>query len=144
MSEIKPAEIVVAYANAEIMQLWVMSDDWQRACLGNTNNKYPKRTQLQFTKKLNGFFPACWQKHLGVGLTFYIDANQLGMSGYKAGNVSKVIQSPYASVQKSEWYTILIVLLGFNEYLNIIIDSEYAEGLDCIWKLMNLLLITQN
>lgn len=61
LSGIDPAEIVIAYTNAEIMQLWMMYDDWQRPCnnfLGDTNNKYPERMQLQLTKKLNGFFPS--------------------------------------------------------------------------------------
>jgi hypothetical protein len=53
---------------------------------------------------------------------FYRDANKLGMVGFKADKKkkkSKVIQSPYTSVQKSELYAIVMVLLDFSESLNI-------------------------
>ena len=36
-------------------------------------------------------------------------------------------QSPYNSVQKVELYAILMVLMDFNEPLNIVTDSQYAE-----------------
>ena len=36
-------------------------------------------------------------------------------------------QSPYNSVQKSELYAILLVLMDFAEHLNIVTDSQYAE-----------------
>lgn len=62
---------------------------------------------------------------VSAALTFYTEANELGIAGYKARNSSKVIQSPYSSVKKSELYTILIVLLNFNDSLNMIIDSQY-------------------
>lgn len=37
---------------------------------------------------------------VSAALTFYTEANELGMAGYKARNSSKVIQSPYSSVKK--------------------------------------------
>lgn len=85
---------------------------------------------------------------VSAALTFYTEANELGMAGYKARNSSKVIQSPYSSVKKSELYTILIVLLNFNDSLNMITDSQYSfstqKGLYCTQKLMDLFLIIQN
>lgn len=36
-------------------------------------------------------------------------------------------ESPYKSVQKSELYAILMVLSDFQEPLNIVTDSQYAE-----------------
>jgi hypothetical protein len=54
--------------------------------------------------------------------TFYTDTNKSGMAGYKSENISKIIQSPYASAQKSELCAILMVLLDFPESLNIIAD----------------------
>ena len=42
-------------------------------------------------------------------------------------NLSKVKQSPYDSAQKSELYSILMILRGFKESLNIVTDSQYAE-----------------
>lgn len=85
---------------------------------------------------------------VSAALTFYTEANELGMAGYKARNSSKVIQSPYSSVKKSELYTILIVLLNFNDSLNMITDSQYRfstqKGLYCTQKLMDLFLIIQN
>ena len=36
-------------------------------------------------------------------------------------------QSPYNTVQKSELYAIVIVLMDFTELLNIVTDSQYAE-----------------
>lgn len=56
-----PIEVLVLYTNVAIMELWVIYNDWQRVCnnfLGDINNKYVKSKQLQFTKELNGFFPA--------------------------------------------------------------------------------------
>jgi hypothetical protein len=44
----------------------------------------------------------------------------------KSGNMIKVIQISYASIQKLEPYDILMVLLDFQESLNIFTDSEYA------------------
>ena len=37
-------------------------------------------------------------------------------------------ESPYKSVQKSELYAIIMVLSDFQESLNIVTDSQYAEG----------------
>lgn len=50
------------------------------------------------------------------------------MTDCGAGNIGEVVQSPYTPVQKSVSYAILIVLLVFNESLNIITDSQYAKG----------------
>ncbi|KAL6089067.1 hypothetical protein STEG23_027555, partial [Scotinomys teguina] len=60
-------------------------------------------------------------------LTFYTDANKQGKAGYKSEDLSKVVQSPYNSVQKSELYAILLVLMDFSEPLNLVTDSQYAE-----------------
>ena len=59
--------------------------------------------------------------------TFYTDANKSGKAVCKSKNLSKVDQSPYDSVQKSELYTILTVLRNFKKSLNIVTDSQYAE-----------------
>ena len=59
--------------------------------------------------------------------TFYTDANKMGMASYKSDKISKVIKSPYTSVQKSQIYAVLTVLLDYPESLNIITDSLYAE-----------------
>ncbi|KAL6087154.1 hypothetical protein STEG23_023411, partial [Scotinomys teguina] len=59
--------------------------------------------------------------------TFYTDANKQGKAGYKSEDLNKVVQSPYNSVQKSELYAILLVLMDFSEPLNIVTDSQYAE-----------------
>lgn len=57
---------------------------------------------------------------------FYTDVDKLG-AGYKAGNITKIVQSPYDSVQISESYVILIVLLDFTKPLNIITDFQHVE-----------------
>jgi hypothetical protein len=50
------------------------------------------------------------------------------MAGYKSEKISKkVLKSPYTSVQKSNLYAILIVLLDYPESLDIITDSLYVE-----------------
>ena len=51
--------------------------------------------------------------------TFYTDINKLEMSVYKIGDIGKVVQSPFDSVQNSELYAILMVLFDFNEPLNV-------------------------
>ena len=53
----------------------------------------------------------------------------MGKAGYKLDKLTKVTQSPYNSVQKAELYAIIMVLLDFTEPLNIITDSQYAEGI---------------
>ena len=45
--------------------------------------------------------------------TFYTDANKSGKAGFKSENVSKVTESPYKLVHKSELYIIIMVLSDF-------------------------------
>lgn len=45
--------------------------------------------------------------------TSYTDINKLEMSAYKTGDIGKGLQSSFDSVQKSELYAILMVLLDF-------------------------------
>ena len=59
--------------------------------------------------------------------TFYTDANKSGKARYKSGEIRKVIQGPYNSVQRVEVYAILMVLMDFTELLNIFTDSQYAD-----------------
>lgn len=126
-----PAEIVVPFTNAEIASLWVQNEHWQRACsnfLGEINNRYPKSKRLQFIKRTNWILPRIIKgTPISGAPTFYTDASKSGKAGYKSENVSKVTESPYKSVQKSELYAILMVLSDFQEPLNIVTDSQYAE-----------------
>ena len=69
--------------------------------------------------------------------TFYTNANKLRKVGYKSKKLSKVKESPYDSVQKSELYATLMVLRDFKDLLSIVTDSQYA-GLFCILKPLNL------
>ena len=55
--------------------------------------------------------------------TFCTDINKLEMTAYKIGAFSKVVQSPFDSVQKSELFAILMVLFDFNETVNTIANS---------------------
>ncbi|KAL6034225.1 hypothetical protein STEG23_023036 [Scotinomys teguina] len=126
-----PAEIVVPLTNEEVSSLWKDNEYWQRACsnfLGEINNHYPKSKRIEFIKKTEWVLPhIVRQKPISGVLTFYTDANKLGKAGYKSGDLSKVVQSPYNSVQKAELYAILMVLMDFTEPLNIVTDSQYAE-----------------
>ncbi|KAL6061183.1 hypothetical protein STEG23_011259, partial [Scotinomys teguina] len=126
-----PAEIVVPLTNEEVSSLWKDNEYWQRACsnfLGEINNRYPKSKRIEFIKKTEWVLPhIVQQKPISGVLTFYTDANKLGKAGYKSGDLSKVVQSPYNSVQKAELYAILMVLMDFTEPLNIVTDSQYAE-----------------
>ncbi|KAL6030268.1 hypothetical protein STEG23_031665, partial [Scotinomys teguina] len=126
-----PAEIVVPLTNEQVSSLWKDNEYWQRACnnfLGEINNRYPKSKRIEFIKKTEWVLPhIVRQKPISGVLTFYTDANKLGKAGYKSGDLSKVVQSPYNSVQKAELYTILMVLMDFTEPLNIATDSQYAE-----------------
>ncbi|KAL6038953.1 hypothetical protein STEG23_010042 [Scotinomys teguina] len=126
-----PAEIVVPLTNEEVSSLWKDNEYWQRACsnfLGEINNRYPKSKRIEFIKKTEWVLPhIVRQKPISGVLTFYTDANKLGKAGYKSGDLSKVVQSPYNSVQKAELYAILMVLMDFTEPLNIVTDSQYAE-----------------
>lgn len=109
-----PAEIVVPFTNAEIASLWIQNEHWQRACsnfLGEINNRYPKSKRLQFIKRTNWILPRIIKgTPISGAPTFYTDASKSGKAGYKSENVSKVTESPYKSVQKSELYAILMVL----------------------------------
>lgn len=49
------------------------------------------------------------------------------MSGYKAGNISRVVQNPYNSVQKLKLYAILMIVFDFEELPNFMTYSQYAE-----------------
>lgn len=96
--------------------------------MGEINNRYPKSKWLQFIKTTNWILP-----HIIKGIpisgasTFYTDASKSGKAGYKSEDVSKVAESPYKSVQKSELYAIFMGLSDFQESLNIVTDSQYAE-----------------
>ncbi|KAL6082528.1 hypothetical protein STEG23_004612 [Scotinomys teguina] len=126
-----PAEIVIPLTNEEVSLLWKDNEYWQRACsnfLGEINNRYPKSKRTEFIKKTEWVLPhIVRQKPISGVLTLYTDANKLGKAGYKSGDLSKVVQSPYNSVQKAELYANLMVLMDFTEPLNIVTDSQYAE-----------------
>ncbi|MBV2133725.1 DDE-type integrase/transposase/recombinase [Pseudomonas sp. MAP12] len=126
-----PAEIIVPLTNEEISSLWKDNEYWQIALtdfLGTISNNYPKTDRIKFIKKTVWILPRIVrQTPISGVLTFYTDANKSGKAGYKAGEVSKVVQSPYTSVQKAELYAILMVLMDFTEPLNIVTDSQYAE-----------------
>ncbi|KAL6063533.1 hypothetical protein STEG23_000298 [Scotinomys teguina] len=126
-----PAEIVVPLTNEQVSSLWKDNEYWQRACsnfLGEINNCYPKSKRIEFIKKTEWVLPhIVRQKPISGVFTFYTDANKLGKAGYKPGDLSKVVQSPYNSVHKAELYDILMVLMDFTEALNIVTGSQYAE-----------------
>ena len=48
------------------------------------------------------------------------------MADYMSDKMTKVNQSPYMSVHKSEQHAILMELLDFPEPLNMITDPQYA------------------
>ncbi|KAL6033485.1 hypothetical protein STEG23_016302 [Scotinomys teguina] len=127
-----PAEIVVPLTNEEVSSLWKDNEYWQRACsnfLGEINNCYPKSKRIEFIKKTEWVLPhIVQQKPVSGVLTFYTDANKLGKAGYKSRDLSKVVQSPYNSIQKAELYAILMVLMDFTEPLNIVTDSICRES----------------
>ncbi|KAL6041456.1 hypothetical protein STEG23_023571 [Scotinomys teguina] len=131
LAGIDPAEIVVPLTKEEIEKLWAESEPWQRACsnfLGEINSKYPKSDRIELIKRADWILPRIVRETPISGVrTFYTDANKQGKAGYKSEDLSKVVQSPYNSVQKSELYAILLVLMDFSEPLNIVTDSQYAE-----------------
>ncbi|KAL6087981.1 hypothetical protein STEG23_022841, partial [Scotinomys teguina] len=117
LAGIDPAEIVVPLTKEEIEKLWAESEPWQRACsnfLGEINSKYPKSDRIELTKRADCILPRIvWETPVSGVCTFYTDANKQGKAGYKSEDLSKVVQSPYNSVQKSELYAILLVLMDF-------------------------------
>ncbi|KAL6055503.1 hypothetical protein STEG23_020485, partial [Scotinomys teguina] len=131
LAGIDPAEIVVPLTKEEIEKLWAESEPWQRACSnfwGEINSKYPKSDRIELIKRADWILPRIVRETPISGVrTFYTDANKQGKAGYKSEDLSKVVQSPYNSVQKSELYAILLVLMDFSEPLNIVTDSQYAE-----------------
>lgn len=44
------------------------------------------------------------------GPTFFTDANKKGLAGFTGDADTKVIQTPYTSVQKAELYAIILFL----------------------------------
>ncbi|KAL6078044.1 hypothetical protein STEG23_004480 [Scotinomys teguina] len=131
LAGIDPAEIVIPLTKKDIEKLWAESEPWQRACsnfLGEINSKYPKSDRIELIKRADWILPQIVRETPISGVsTFYTDANKQGKAGYKSEDLSKVVQSPYNSVQKSELYAILLVLMDFSEPLNIVTDSQYAE-----------------
>ncbi|KAL6036096.1 hypothetical protein STEG23_018017 [Scotinomys teguina] len=131
LAGIDSAEIVVPLTKEDIEKLWAESEPWQRACsnfLGEINSKYPKSDRIELIKRADWILPRIVRETPISGVrTFYTDANKQGKAGYKSEDLNKVVQSPYNSVQKSELYAILLVLMDFSEPLNIVTDSQYAE-----------------
>ncbi|KAL6031325.1 hypothetical protein STEG23_000678 [Scotinomys teguina] len=131
LAGIDPAEIVIPLTKEDIEKLWAESEPWQRACsdfLGKINSKYPKSDRIELIKRADWILPRIvWETPISGVRTFYTDANKQGKAGYNSEDLSKVVQSPYHSVQISELYAILFVLMDFSEPLNIVTDSQYAE-----------------
>jgi hypothetical protein len=125
------SEIVVPFTEAEIASLWTQDEHWQRThsdFLGEINNRYPKSRQLQFIRT-NWILPRIIKGTTVSGIpTFYTDASKSGKAGFKSEYKSKVFESPYKSVQKSQLYAIIMVLSDLQESLNIVTDSQYAES----------------
>ena len=96
--------------------MWEDNEPWQRACanfLGEINNNYPKSKRLNFIKRTSWILPRIVRDAPITGArTFYSDANKSGKAGYKSEELSKVEQSPYDSVQKSELYMPFLWCLG--------------------------------
>ena len=82
--------------------------------LGEINNNYPKSESIQLIKRTNWILPYIVGETPITGVpTFYADANKSGKADYKSENLSKVEQSPYDSLKKSESYAILMELKDF-------------------------------
>jgi hypothetical protein len=62
---------------------------------------------------------------------FYTHANKLGKAGYKSENTSKRLRVLMIQLKKSELYAILMMLLDFQESLNIAIASQSAKKMLC-------------
>jgi hypothetical protein len=73
----------------------MIDNNWQRALrnyLEEISSKYSKSKRLQFTKRTEYILPQIVKTYIILEvLTFYTDANNLGMLGYISGNISKVI-----------------------------------------------------
>ena len=95
------------------------------------NDNYPKIERIQLLK-ITSCILLCivWDTPKAGATIFYTNENESEKEGYKSENLSKVDQSSYNSVLKSELHTILIVLRKFKEPLNIVINSQYAERID--------------
>ena len=107
------------FTTDEIKKLWEDNEPRQRACvnfLGEINSNYPKSGRLNFIKRTSWILSwiVCDAPITGTH-TFYTDVNKSGKAGYKSDELSKVEQSPYTSVQKTELYAILMMLRNFNE-----------------------------
>ena len=111
LSGTDPAEIGVPLTNAEMMSLWMINGDWQRACsnyLGEINNKYLKSKCIQNVKWIKWTLPFIVKRiPIPEVLTFYTDANKMEMAGYKSDKISMMIKNPYISFQTSEFYSII-------------------------------------
>lgn len=122
-----PEEIIIPLTNEGIFSLWEDNEYWQKLAVffeRMTSNNYPQSKRITFIKRTIWVFPHIIRKTSICGAPmFYIDVNKSGKARYKSGNLSKVVQSPYNSGQKSELYVILMLLMDFTESLNIITDS---------------------
>ena len=58
--------------------------------------------------------------------TFYTDANKSRKTRHKSEDVSKVAESPYKLVEKSELYILLMLLSDFQGSLTILTASQCA------------------
>lgn len=86
----------------------MINKDWQKVCsnyLGKIYNKYLKSKRVVY--KTNNCLHIIKRSQIPETKTFYTDASKMGMAGYKSDKISKVIKSPYTSVQKSELYATL-------------------------------------
>ena len=81
LSGINSAKTIVSLTNAEIMSLWVINEDWQRAChnyLGEINNKCPKSKHKELIERSNCILPRTVKRTpIPEAPTFYTDANKM-------------------------------------------------------------------
>ena len=102
--------------------------------LGEINSNYPKSNRLNLIKRTSWILPRIvHDAPITRAHTFYTDTNKSEKVGYKSEELSKVEQSPYTSVQKAEFYAILMVLRDFKEPHNIVTDSQFAERV--VWHI---------
>lgn len=120
---------MVPFTNVQITSLWAKNEHWQRSCnnfLRKISNKYPKNKSFHVIKRTTWILPHVIKGKPVSGVPTF-DMMKVHQERQVLRKESKVFHSPYASVQNSELYAILTVLLDISEPYNAVTHSQYAE-----------------
>jgi hypothetical protein len=129
----EPSNIVVPSSKDQQHWLWQFSDLWQSALAnfpGQIGEHLPHSKFLQFASLHVFVFPKIiLSSPLSEAVTIFTDASGHGSAAYYTKDCHKVEHIVFASAQRAELYTVVMVLRDFPQQpMNLYSDSHCMVG----------------